>query len=127
MFRQMLRAKIHRIAVTERDVEYEGSLTLDPALMEACDMVPYERVDVYNVSGGNRFSTYLIEGERDSGDCCVNGAAAHLVELGDRLILAAYCSIPEADVPTHEPRVILVGEDNRIKQLKTAEHPRVRA
>jgi aspartate 1-decarboxylase len=126
MFRQMLRAKIHRIAVTERDVEYEGSLTLDPALMEACGMVPFERVDVYNVSGGSRFSTYLIEGERGSGDCCVNGAAAHLVELGDRLILAAYCSIPEADVPDHKPQVVLVGEDNEIKEQKTTEGARVR-
>jgi aspartate 1-decarboxylase len=122
----MLRAKVHRIGVTERDVEYEGSLTLDSALMEACGMVPFERVEVYNVTGGSRFSTYLIEGKPGSGDCCVNGAAAHLVELGDKLILAAYCSVPERDVPEHTPLVVLVDDDNRIKETKTTESPRVR-
>jgi aspartate 1-decarboxylase len=95
--REMLRAKIHRITVTERDVRYEGSLTLDVALMEAADLLPFERIDVYDVDNGNRFSTYLIEGPRGSGACCVNGAAARLVEVGDKLILAAYVGLPEAE------------------------------
>jgi aspartate 1-decarboxylase len=77
MKREMLRAKIHRITVTERNVAYEGSLTLDRDLMDAADMLPYERIEVYDVDNGNRFATYLIEGARGSGDCCVNGAAAH--------------------------------------------------
>ena len=75
MNRTMLRSKIHRIRVTGCDVEYEGSLTLDPQLMEAAGMVPYERIDVYNIDNAQRFSTYLIEGKTGSGDCCVNGAA----------------------------------------------------
>jgi aspartate 1-decarboxylase len=121
MKRQMLRAKLHRVAVTERDVEYEGSLSLDPALMDACGMVPYERVEVYNLTLGSRFATYLIEAERGSGACCVNGAAAHLVEVGDRLILAAYCEVEDSEVPWHRPRIVLVGTDNRIREVKTAE------
>ena len=86
--RTMLRAKIHRITVTECDLEYEGSLTLDTALMEAADMVPYERVEVYDITNGSRFATYLIEGERGSGECCLNGAAAHMVDIGDKVILS---------------------------------------
>lgn len=122
MMRQMLRAKIHRITVTERNLEYEGSLTLDRALMDVCGMVPYEKVDVYNITNGNRFSTYLIEGERDSGACCVNGAAAHLVELGDRLILASYCSLDEDAVASHRPQVIVVDADNKWGQVL---HPNI--
>ncbi len=126
MMREMLRAKIHRIAVTECDLEYEGSLTLDRDLMDACGMVPFEKVDVYDVTNGNRFSTYLIEGGRGSGDCCVNGAAAHLVEVGDRLILASYCSVDESDVPGHRPRVVLIGEHNRIRETKDHERAATR-
>lgn len=118
MNRTMLRAKIHRIAVTECDVEYEGSLTLDTELMRAADMVPYERIDVYDIDNGNRFSTYLIEGRPGSGDCCVNGAAARLVRRGDKLILASYTTVAAADVAAHRPRVVLVGEANAIKQVR---------
>ena len=122
----MLRAKIHRIAVTECDVEYEGSLTLDTDLMEAADMVPFERVDIYDVDNGNRFATYLIEGERGSGDCCVNGAAARLVSIGDKLILASYTSGGRRDVADHRPKVVLVGEGNRVKTVKEHEAAGVR-
>ena len=126
MNRQMLRSKIHRIAVTECDVEYEGSLTLDPVLMQAAGMVPFERIDVYDVDNASRFSTYLIEGEPGSGDCCVNGAAARLVNMGDKLILASYCSVEDDDVATHRPTVVLVGESNTIKEVKDTEGARVR-
>ncbi len=126
MNRTMLRAKIHRIRVTECDVEYEGSLTLDTALMEAADLVPFERVEVYNIDNANRFATYLIEGPRGRGQCCVNGAAAHLVNVGDKLILAAYTEVDEADVATHELRVVLVGADNRIQNVKRDEHAGVK-
>ena len=85
MQRQMLRAKIHRIAVTERDVEYEGSLTLDSDLMRAAELLPFEKIDVYDITNASRFSTYVIEGPAGSGACCVNGAAARLVETGDKL------------------------------------------
>ena len=124
--RVMLRAKIHRVRVTERELEYEGSLTLDRDLMDAADMVPYERVEVYDVENGNRFATYLIEGERGSGVCCVNGAAAHQVELGDRLILASYTTIPDAVSRRYSPQVVIVGADNRIKQVKYAEQAATR-
>jgi len=127
MTRQMLRAKVHRIAVTECDLEYEGSLTLDRHLMDACGMVPFERIDVYDVDNGNRFSTYLIEGRAGSGACCVNGAAAHLVEVGDKLILAAYCSVEEHEVAAHRPRIVLIGEGNRIKRTQDHERAGVRA
>jgi aspartate 1-decarboxylase len=117
----MLRAKVHRITVTERNVEYEGSLTLDAGLMESCGMVPYERIDVFDVDNASRFSTYLIEGERGSGACEVNGAAAHLVNRGDKLIIVAYCQLDEADVPKHRPRVILVNDDNTLREVKQSE------
>ena len=126
MVREMLRAKIHRITVTEADVEYEGSLTLDPDLMDATGMVPFERIDVFDVDNGNRFSTYLIEGRRGSGDCCVNGAAARLVEVGHKLIVVAYGHIDEADVRSHRPKVVLVHEDNSIRQVKDWEGAAVR-
>ncbi len=126
MTRDMLRAKVHRITVTERNVEYEGSLTLDAALMEAGDMVPFERVEVYDVDNGSRFATYLIEGERESGACCVNGAAARLVEPGHKLILATYCAMDEARVRSHRPKVVLVDSRNRLTRVKDHEGPGVR-
>lgn len=121
MERQMLRAKIHRITVTERDVEYDGSLTLDPELMRAAELLAFERIDVYDVTNGNRFSTYVIEGRPGSGECCVNGAAARLVERGDRLILAAYASYTEDEAARHEPRIVLVDRENRIKRQSASE------
>ncbi len=126
MTREMLRAKVHRITVTECNVEYEGSLTLDAGLMDACGMVPYERIDVYDVDNGSRFSTYLIEGERGSGACCVNGAAARLVGEGHKLIIAAYCQVPEADVRGHRPKVVLVRDDNSIRVVKDEERAAVK-
>jgi aspartate 1-decarboxylase len=118
MNRTMLRAKIHRIAVTERDVSYEGSLTLDAELMREAGMLPFERIEVYDVDNANRFATYLIAGEPGSGACCVNGAAAHLVEPGDRLILATYVTLEDRDAEGHRPRIVLVDERNRVKQVK---------
>jgi aspartate 1-decarboxylase len=126
MNRQMLRSKIHRISVTECDVEYEGSLTLDPDLMREAEMVPYEQIDVYDVDNANRFSTYLIEGQPGSGECCVNGAAARLVGMGDKLILASYCTVEDEDVATHQPLIVLVGESNRIKEIRRVEQAGVR-
>ena len=121
MTREMLRAKVHRITVTECDVEYEGSLTLDLNLMEACGMVAFERIDVYDVDNASRFSTYLIEGARGSGACCVNGAAAKLVEVGHKVIIAAYAAVDERDIATHVPKIVLVDDANRLKLVKTHE------
>lgn len=121
MFREMLRAKIHRVVVTEADVDYEGSLTLDADLLDAADMAPFEKIDVYNVSRGTRFSTYALEGRRGSGVCCVNGAAAHLASPGERIIVASYAAVPDAEVRTHRPKIVLVGEGNRIREIKSEE------
>ena len=127
MRREMLRAKIHRITVTERDVAYEGSLTLDTRLMAAVDLLPYEKIDVYDIDNGSRFTTYVIEGEPGSGVCCVNGAAAHLVQCGHKLILVSYASFEEAEVREHRPKVVLIGAGNRIKAEKDSENAAVRA
>ena len=118
MLREMLRAKVHRATVTETNVNYEGSLTLDASLMRAAGMVAYERIDVYNADSGARFSTYLIEGEPDSGVVCVNGAAAHLARPGDRIIIACYASLSPEEMRTHRPVVVLVNAANRIKEIR---------
>jgi aspartate 1-decarboxylase len=121
MMRDMLRAKIHRIKVTEADVDYEGSITVDSVLLDACDMLPYERVEVYDVDNGNRFATYVIEGEAGSGICCVNGAAARLVEVGDRVIICAYCSLDDEEARSHRPFIVLVDDENDVWEQKRAE------
>jgi aspartate 1-decarboxylase len=118
MLREMLRAKVHRATVTETNVNYEGSLTLDAALMRAAGMVAYERIDVYNADSGARFSTYLIEGEPDSGVVCVNGAAAHLAKPGERIIIACYASLSPEEMRTHRPIVVLVNAANRVKEIR---------
>lgn len=120
MTRDMLRAKIHRITVTDSNVDYDGSLTLDARLMEAAGMVPWERVEVYDVDNGNRFATYLIEGRPGSGTCCVNGAAARLVEPGHKVIVATYTALQEQDVVAHRPRIVLVDADNRARSAAGA-------
>jgi aspartate 1-decarboxylase len=108
-------------------VEYEGSLTLDADLMQAADLLPYERIEVYDVDNAQRFSTYLIPGERGQGDCCVNGAAARLVERGHRLILAAYASLDASELAGHRPRIVWVGPGNRIRRTGDQERAQTRA
>ena len=116
MRRTFLWSKIHRATVTETDVSYDGSLTLDPVLMEAARMRPYEKVDVYDVDNGERFATYLIHGDSGSGVCCVNGAAAHKTAPGNRIILATYAELSESEIAEHAPWVILVDSGNRIRE-----------
>jgi aspartate 1-decarboxylase len=118
MYREMLRAKVHRATVTETNVNYEGSLTLDASLMKAAGMLPYERVDVYNADSGARFSTYLIQGEPGSGEVCVNGAAALLAKPGERVIIAAYAALSPEEIPAHRPTVVLVDRANRILEVR---------
>jgi aspartate 1-decarboxylase len=115
MTRKMLRAKIHRATITQADVDYEGSITIDRRLLDATDLLPNEAVCVWNVTNGNRFETYAVEGPRDSGVVCVNGAAAHLVRPGDLVIIAAYCWMDEDKARKHEPKVVFVDEQNRIR------------
>lgn len=119
--RFFLRSKIHRATVTEANLEYEGSITIDRYLMNAAGLLPFEKVEIYNVTNGKRFETYVIEGEPGAGDICVNGAAAHMVSEGDKIIIACYCMLHEGQVLDHRPKLVFVDEKNRIKTLKEAE------
>jgi aspartate 1-decarboxylase len=113
--RRMLKSKIHRARVTDANVNYEGSLTLDSALLEAADILPFEQVQLWNVTRGSRLTTYAIAGEPGSGIVCVNGAAAHLARPGDIIIVATFADIDEAATRMHRPRVIFVDDGNRIR------------
>jgi aspartate 1-decarboxylase len=123
MRRVMFKSKIHRATVTQADLDYEGSLTLDPHLLEAADILPNEQVHVWNVTRGTRLSTYAIAGEIGSGVVCINGAAAHLVSPGDLVIIATFAEMDEADARKHRPRVVLVDAKNRIVQADATEVP----
>jgi aspartate 1-decarboxylase len=115
MQRVMLKSKIHRATVTDCDLHYVGSITIDPDLLDGADMLAYEQVHVVDVDNGARFETYTIPGERGSGDMCVNGAAARLVHRGDTIIVISYGSYDEADLQRYAPRVVHVeAESNRI-------------
>lgn len=114
MHRIMLASKIHRAVVREVNLQYEGSITIDEEILTAADILPYQQVQVYNVSTGARFETYALAGEGGSGKIIVNGAAARLAHRGDRLIIAAYSLIEEAHAGEHKPRIVLLDEENRI-------------
>ncbi len=118
MNRTLLKSKIHRATVTEADLEYEGSLTLDRNLMDAADLLPHEQVHIFNITNGYRFSTYVIEGKRESNVVCVNGAAAHLAREGDCLIIANFASYNEDEAKTHVPKLVYVDENNEIIKIK---------
>ena len=113
MFVEMCKAKIHRVTVTDADLNYEGSITLDPDLMDAAGILRHEKVQVLNISNGERLETYVIEGERGTGTVCLNGAAARLVSKGDLAIVVAYCVMDEKEAMNHTPRIVLVDKDNR--------------
>ncbi|MCX7817196.1 MAG: aspartate 1-decarboxylase [Syntrophales bacterium] len=115
MQRFMLKSKLHRARVTDADLHYEGSITIDELLMEAANILPYEKVAVYNVTNGERFSTYAIKGERGSGVICMNGAAAHKASKGHIVIIATYVLVDEKDAVNWMPTCILLDENNRIK------------
>lgn len=114
MRRVMCKSKIHRATVTGADVEYEGSITLDPELLEAADIREYERVQVVSLDSGARLETYTMAGDRGSGGVVLNGAAARLVQPGDRVIIISYATYDEAELEDHEPRIVFVDEANRI-------------
>lgn len=123
MERVMFKSKIHRATITQADVNYEGSITLDQDLLEAAGMLPYEQVHVWNVTRGTRLQTYTLVGERGSGVVCINGAAAHLMHPGDLVIIATFANMKEADAAKHEPTVVFVDGDNRIRELNGKEIP----
>ncbi len=114
MQRIMLRAKIHRASVTQCDLNYEGSCGIDQDLLDAAGMRPYEKIELYNVNNGERFSTYIIPGKRGSGEISLNGAAARCAQLGDLLIICTYGPMTEEEIDNHQPTVIIVDEQNRI-------------
>ena len=116
-FRKLLSAKIHRATVTAADVDYEGSVTVPPELLEAAGIVPYESVHLWNTTRGSRLETYAIAGLPGSSDVCANGAAAHLIRPGDRIILASYAWVPIEELAQHRPKLIFVDEANRITHL----------
>lgn len=114
----MLKSKVHNAVTTQSNLDYEGSLTLDETLMRAADMLPNEQVHVYNLSNGERFITYLIRGDKDSGVVGVNGAAAHLAKEGDRLIIVTYVTMDDDEADFYRPKIVLVNENNSIKQIR---------
>ena len=118
MQRILLKSKIHRATVTEADLDYEGSLTIDRNLMDAADLLPYEEVHIFNVTNGHRFSTYVIEGGRGSNTICVNGAAAHLAREGDCLIIASFSLYNEDEIKEHYPKLVYVDDFNNVKNVK---------
>lgn len=113
MRRTMMKSKIHRATVTDANLHYVGSVTIDPLLMEAADILENERVDVLDVTNGNRLTTYAIPGAPGRGEICLNGAAAHLVSRGDLVILVTYAEFEEAEARRHVPRTIFVDRENR--------------
>ncbi len=118
MRRRLCKSKIHRATVTDANLAYEGSITLDPVLMEAADLLPYEQVHVLDVDNGARFETYAITGSRGSGEVVLNGAAARLVQPGDTVIILSYADYEEAELAAFEPKMIFVDRQNRIRRLE---------
>ena len=123
MLRVMMKSKIHRASITQAELHYEGSLTISAELMRAADILPYEMVHVYNVSNGNRFETYAIEGEENSGVICLNGAAARQGAVGDLIIITTYATYEAAELERHHPKVVMVDRHNRLKNTASAEKP----
>lgn len=115
--RTFLKSKIHRARVTDANLHYEGSLSMDPELMEQADILPYEKLDIANISNGERFSTYAIEGRRGSGEIALNGAAARLGEVGDLLIILTYSVLSGEEISDHTPIIIHVDETNRVSSI----------
>lgn len=123
MFRTLMKGKLHRARVTEANLNYVGSITIDEALMEAIDLLPHEKVQIVNNNNGARLETYVIPGERDSGVICLNGAASRLVQPGDIVIIVSYALVSEERLSTFTPKVALLNEDNSIKEMIDQEPP----
>lgn len=117
MQRFLFKSKIHRAKVTEANLYYEGSITIDRELMEAADIIENEKVSVLNINNGERFDTYVIEGDFGSRDICLNGAAARKVAVGDEIIIISYAAVDESEMNTFKPTIVLVDEYNNIKSL----------
>ena len=117
----MLKGKIHRAVVKQAELNYVGSITIDPKLREAAGILEYEQVQIVDVENGNRFETYTIDGEPGSGMICLNGAAARQVQVGDHVIIMAYCQMDTNEAKDHKPKVVFVDEDNHISRVSNYE------
>ena len=117
MFRTLMKSKLHRATVTGADLNYVGSITIDPDLMELADLLPNERVQIVNNNNGARLETYVIVGERGSGDMCLNGAAARLVQPGDKIIVISYAMYAAEEIAEHEPKVVILDDFNQPMNL----------
>ena len=113
----MLKGKIHRAVVQQADLNYIGSITVDPALMEAAGIYEYEKVQIVDVENGSRFETYTIAGKPNSGMICLNGAAARCVQKGDKVIIMAYCNMTADEAKEHRPTVVFVDDNNKVSQI----------
>ena len=114
MLIKYLKSKIHRAIITDGNLDYEGSISVDEALMEAADLNMYEKVHVLDITNGNRVETYIIKAKRGSGQICINGAAAHLIKPLDQVIIVSYCSLSEGEVLNYKPTIIKVNNHNQI-------------
>jgi aspartate 1-decarboxylase len=123
MRRSFFKSKIHRARVTQADVDYEGSVTIDSNLLEAADILPNEHVHIWNVTRGTRLETYALRGEPDSGVICINGAAAHLMQPGDLVIIATFAELEAHEIKGWTPKVVLVDENNRVRMAGVQEIP----
>lgn len=121
MFRTMMKAKIHRATVTEANLHYIGSITIDEDLLDLVDMLPNEKVQIVNNNNGARLETYIIPGPRGTGVICLNGAAARLVQTGDTVIIISYAMMTDEEAKKHQPTVAIMGADNKVAQLLKAE------
>ncbi len=117
MLRQILLAKLHRATVKQCDINYNGSIEIDEALLEASGMQEFEKVEVFNITNGARFSTYIIKGKKGSGMIGINGAAARLAQEGDKVIVVNYGMLDEQEMIAHKPRIVVLGKDNKIKTI----------
>ena len=118
---EMLKGKIHRATVVQAELDYVGSITVDPELMEAAGIYEYELVQIVDVENGNRFETYTIAGEPGSGMICLNGAAARQVQVGDHVIIMCYCQMSPEEVKEHKPKVVFVDDENKIAKVSSYE------
>ncbi len=117
MMRNFLKSKIHRATITEANLHYEGSITIDPDLLEAADILPNEIVKVFNINTGARFETYALLGERGKKEICLNGAAARLGEVGDLIIIVSSCWLNDNELESYKPKIVLMEKDNSIKEI----------
>lgn len=117
MIVNILKSKIHRATVTEANVHYVGSITIDEDLMNAAGLCEYEQVHIADVDNGSRLITYVIAGEKGKGDICLNGAAARLINVGDRIIIMSYCQLTKTELKTHKPKIVFVDEKNKPKEI----------